>query len=160
QGARPMAALDETPAQRWRGDAAADPGLADFLRAHAEGARFLAATANARQAAPLIIATGAPVLAMGGFLGNIPVVTLLQLQALVSSRQVRFVLLEEAVRSGVNAARRRRYSGSRTEQQQAIQAWVHERGVPVDPASWRSAELADEARPALARLYDLRDAAE
>jgi 4-amino-4-deoxy-L-arabinose transferase-like glycosyltransferase len=136
QGSRPVAALGETPARRWRNDAAeTEPGLLDFLRVHAGGGRFLAATANARQAAPLIIATGAPVLAMGGFEGSIPIVTPPKLQFLVVSGQLRFVLLEKAVGSGGRAGQGRRYSPSRTDQQRAIQAWVHQHGELVEGRS-------------------------
>ena len=130
-------------------------GLADFLRQNAGGTRFLAATANARQAAPLIIATRAPVLAMGGFMGNMPVVTLPELEALVGSGQVRFVLLDQMDQP--SGGRRRRHGVRRTAEQQAISAWVHERGVLVDPNRWHHGEetVADRERPVVAQLYDL-----
>jgi 4-amino-4-deoxy-L-arabinose transferase-like glycosyltransferase len=156
QGARPIAELDTVTGERgWRGASLADTGLVDFLRANAGETRFLAATADARQAAPLIIATGAPVLAMGGFIGNLPVVTLPMLEALVGSGQVRFVLLEETepMQAG---GRARRYNGRRTAAQQAISAWVHDRGELVDPNRWHgeARTVADGGRP-MARLYDL-----
>jgi len=186
QGARPMAELGKaTAGRRWRGEAPADARLADFLRANVGGARFLAATSDARQAAPLIIATGAPVLAMGGFIGNLPVVTLPALRAMVETGQVRFVLLaeaggtpdpagrprsgwalqsEQAVQPGQVAryGRARRFGARRTAEQQAIEAWVHERGVLVDPDRWQAQEdaAADETRPVVMRLYDLAGGAE
>ena len=156
QGARPVAELDTgTEQRRWRDDSSADTGLVDFLRTNAGGMRFLAATMNARQAAPLIIATGAPVLAMGGFMGNLPVVTLPMLEALVGSGQVRFVLLEENEPTQAGG-RARRYNGRRTAVQQAISTWVHDRGELVDPNLWHAEArtAADGARP-IARLYDL-----
>ena len=129
--------------------------MADFLRANAGGTRFLAATVNARQAAPLIIATGAPVLAMGGFIGNMPVVTLPALQALVQSGQVRFVLLDDP--NGRRDGRARRFAARRSAAQQAIAAWVREHGVLVDPDRWHpeGETVADGARPMVARLYDM-----
>jgi 4-amino-4-deoxy-L-arabinose transferase-like glycosyltransferase len=157
QGARPVAALDTVPERgRWRGEARADIGLADFLRANAGGTRFLAATANARQAAPLILATGAPVLAMGGFIGDMPVVTLPALEALVETGQVRFVLLEDTERAR-GAGRGRLLGVRRTPVQQAISAWVRERGVLVDPDRWHAGDdtVADGTRPMEPRLYDL-----
>ena len=157
QGARPVAALDPATGDRhWRGEAQAVAGLADFLRANQGGRQFLAATANARQAAPLIIATGAPVLALGGFRGSIPVVTLSALQELVQSGQVQFVLLAEPERSP-EVGRARRYAVRRTAVQQAISAWVHERGVLVDPDRWHATQetAANGGRPVVARLYDL-----
>jgi 4-amino-4-deoxy-L-arabinose transferase-like glycosyltransferase len=162
QGARPVAELDTmTDERQWRPDAPTDAGLADFLRANAGGRRFLAATVNARQAAPLIIATGAPVLAMGGFVGNMPVVTLSALQELVESGQVRFVLLAGTDRTS-GAGRRQRFGTRRTAAQQAISAWVRERGALVDPDRWHAADgvATDEARPVMVRLYDLGSGAE
>jgi hypothetical protein len=92
---------------------------------------------------------------MGGFIGNLPVVTLPVLEALVGSGQVRFVLLEEAEPTQTGG-RTRRYSGRRTAAQQAISAWVHDRGELVDPNRWhaKGRTVADGARP-MARLYDL-----
>jgi 4-amino-4-deoxy-L-arabinose transferase-like glycosyltransferase len=162
QGARPVAALGAvTQDRRWRGEAQADAGLADFLRAHEGGTRFLVATANAREAAPLIIATGVPVLALGGYQGSIPVVTLPMLQGLVGSGQVRFVLLAEAERRR-RAGEGRQHLARRTAVQQAISSWVHERGVLVDSNRWHAAEetVADAAPPVAARLYDLGAGAE
>jgi 4-amino-4-deoxy-L-arabinose transferase-like glycosyltransferase len=161
QGARPVAVLDTVSEGLGRRGFAQrpDPGLAEFLRENAGTTRFLAATANARQAAPLIIATGAPVLAIGGFMGNMPVVTLPVLQGLVESGQVRFVLLAEADRTP-RTRRGQRYGARRTEAQPAIQAWVHERGVMVDPGRWHRGDdmAADSARPVVTRLYDLGSA--
>jgi hypothetical protein len=70
---------------------------------------------------------------------------------------VRFVLLEDTERTrGVGRARR--YRPQRTAVQQAISAWVRERGVLVDPDRWYGA-VADSGRPVearvQARLYDL-----
>jgi 4-amino-4-deoxy-L-arabinose transferase-like glycosyltransferase len=174
QGARPMAVLGKTgDGRRWRGEAPADVRLAEFLRAHAGGARFLAATSNARQAAPLIIATGSPVLAMGGFIGALPVVTLPTLRALVEAGQVRFVLLTEAGRSPDAArtpdpgrvfdpGRVRWFAARQTAEQQAIAAWVHQQGVLVDPNQWQAQgdPATDETRPVVTRLYDLAGRAE
>ncbi len=155
QGPRPVASLDTpTEAGRWHRDPRTEAALAAFLRANGDGVRFLAATMNARQAAPLIIATGAPVLAMGGFIGNVPVVTLPALQALVRSGQVRFVLLEDPERPPGDG---RRFAVRRSAPQLAIAAWVHEHGTLVAPNRWHPEEQteADGAPPMVARLYDL-----
>ena len=46
--------------------------------------------------------------------------------------------------------------------QQAIAAWVRQRGVLVDPNRWHpeGETVADGARPMVARLYDLGGATE
>jgi 4-amino-4-deoxy-L-arabinose transferase-like glycosyltransferase len=67
--------------------------ILDYATAHRDGARYLFAADSWNAASPYILATGAPVLPMGGFSGWAPFPTLDQFQHLVSSGQVRLVLL-------------------------------------------------------------------
>ena len=88
--------------------------LIAFLQANHHGERFLLATPSAQLASPLIIATGEPVMAMGGFHGLDPILTPERLARLVEERQVRFIMLGEfsiasrfmGARGGRPAARR------------------------------------------------------
>ncbi len=64
--------------------------------AHKGNAKFLVATPNAMTAGPIILATGEPVMAMGGFLGSDPILTQQDLAALVSAGTVRFFLTQGA----------------------------------------------------------------
>src|SRR5919205_276721 len=67
-----------TQRQRWAmaaGALAGDSRLIEFLRERNHGEEFLLATVNARLAAPIIIATGQPVVALGGFNGSDPILT-------------------------------------------------------------------------------------
>ncbi|HWC39529.1 MAG TPA: hypothetical protein VG476_13415, partial [Acidimicrobiales bacterium] len=68
-------------------------GLISYLRSHQGSAKYLVAVNGSMQAAPIILASGQPVITMGGFNGSDPAPTLAQLQALVSSGQVHYVLL-------------------------------------------------------------------
>ncbi len=111
-----------------------DARLQAFLRDHRGRARFLAAAPNALLAAPLIIHTGEPVMAFGGFLGNDPVMTVEDFAKRVEQGEVRFVVLG---------------SGRRTRD---FERWVRAHGTPVDPGLWRS--LPPEPRRSIA-LYDL-----
>jgi 4-amino-4-deoxy-L-arabinose transferase-like glycosyltransferase len=70
----------------------ANSGLITYLEANRDGAFYLVAVASANQASPIALATGQPVLAMGGFTGNDPAMTAEKLAALVVDGQVRFVL--------------------------------------------------------------------
>src|SRR5439155_20206689 len=74
------------------GGGAADPALIAYLTAHRGGATWLVATDSANSGASLQLATGAPVLAMGGFSGGDAAMTVARLQELVSSGQLRYVL--------------------------------------------------------------------
>ncbi len=64
--------------------------LADYLLAHRRGETFIVATINANTAAPLILATGEPVMAMGGFSGGDPILSVEDLQTYIHDGVVRF----------------------------------------------------------------------
>ena len=120
--------------------------LIAFLRANRHGERFLLATPSAQLASPVIIATGQPVMAMGGFHGLDPILTPERLGRLVEERQVRFVMLGElSIASrfmGAEAAGR------------PLADWVRAHGRPVDTALW-SGPGAGYGRGARRQLYDL-----
>jgi 4-amino-4-deoxy-L-arabinose transferase-like glycosyltransferase len=67
--------------------------LIAWLEAHATNGSFLFATTSSMTASPYIIATGKPVMALGGFSGGDPILTVAQLQALVANETVRYFLL-------------------------------------------------------------------
>jgi len=72
----------------------ADPRLVYYLEAQQGNTRFLVATLNATVAEPLILTTGKPVMALGGFLGTDPILTVQQLQMLIKNNTVRFFYLQ------------------------------------------------------------------
>ncbi|HXJ81435.1 MAG TPA: glycosyltransferase family 39 protein [Candidatus Methylomirabilis sp.] len=157
----PFAALPGAPGREdpngqtfWRGGAAIgrDPQLLAFLRANRRGERYLLATLNARLAAPAIIETGEPVMAIGGFMGSDPILTQERFAALAADGQVRFVLL------GGDFSRR----GRGESPQRSITDWVKANGVAVDPALWRSTPVTTTGRAGRGtppELYDLRPTA-
>ncbi|WP_421994086.1 glycosyltransferase family 39 protein [Reyranella sp.] len=112
-----------------------DPRLQAYLKEHRGRARFLLATPDALLAAPVIVRTGQPVMAFGGFLGRDPVISVEAFAEAVHRGEVRFAVL---------AANRRT---------RAFERWVRAHGKPVDPALWRS--LPADPRRELT-LYDLR----
>jgi 4-amino-4-deoxy-L-arabinose transferase-like glycosyltransferase len=75
------------------GPQSASSALIAYLEANQGDATYLVATTNANSAAPIILATGKPVLPLGGFLGSEPILTTDQLAARVRAGQVRFFLL-------------------------------------------------------------------
>jgi 4-amino-4-deoxy-L-arabinose transferase-like glycosyltransferase len=70
-----------------------DIGLITYLEAHDGSATYLFATLSSGTAAPYIIVTGKPVMALGGFSGSDQILTLDQLKALIRSGQVKYFLL-------------------------------------------------------------------
>ena len=59
-----------------------------FLRAERGSSRFLAAAPNTRLAAPIIIATGEPVMATGGYFGIDPILTVDAFRQMVERGEV------------------------------------------------------------------------
>jgi 4-amino-4-deoxy-L-arabinose transferase-like glycosyltransferase len=112
-----------------------DPKLQQFLLANKGKARFLVAAPTTGLVAPLIVRTGEPVMAFGGFFGNEPILTVEAFADQVKRGEVRYVLL---------AARARPTDFTR---------WVRANGKPVDESDWRSVS-AEGRRPI--QLYDLR----
>jgi 4-amino-4-deoxy-L-arabinose transferase-like glycosyltransferase len=133
------------------GDAAAIDKLVSYLRGQRQDERYLLAVPNSMVAAPLIIATGLPVMAVGGFAGRDPILTPDKLQRMVEAKQLRFLMIGNFRRS------------ARTEaSQHAINDWVRAHGRPVDPALWQAPQeeiaLSNDGRPRdnALELFDLR----
>ena len=117
--------------------------LIAFLETNRQGERFVLATSSATLAAPIIVKTGQPVMARGGFHGLDPILTPEKLADLVAARQVRFATLGDL--SFIS-----RRLGAETAQR-PLAEWIRANGKPVDPALWR----ADGTGGGLT-LYDLR----
>ena len=67
--------------------------LIAFALEHQHDARFVLATASAQEAAPIIIATGLPVMSLGGFSGSDRTLTVAAFEARVAAGDVRYVLV-------------------------------------------------------------------
>ncbi len=67
--------------------------LISYLEANQGNTKFLVATPSSSAAAPIILATNKPVMALGGFSGGDPILTTSQLQTLISNGSVRYFLL-------------------------------------------------------------------
>jgi 4-amino-4-deoxy-L-arabinose transferase-like glycosyltransferase len=111
-----------------------DAKLRAFLQEHRGDARFLLAAPNALLAAPVIIHSGQPVMAFGGFFGTDPVLSVEAFAKQVERGEVRFVVL------------------GNTRRPREFERWVQAHGRPVDAELWRS--LPPEPRRSIA-LYDL-----
>ena len=68
--------------------------LLAYLEAHRGSSSYLVATSSSQTAAPYIIVSGQPVMALGGFNGSDQILSLSQLQALVRAGTVRYFLLD------------------------------------------------------------------
>ncbi len=73
--------------------------LVNYLVTHRRGERFLLATSHLMLAALIIVETGEPVIATGGFLGTDPVLTPDKGADMVAARQLRYVLISPVTTS-------------------------------------------------------------
>ena len=74
------------------GGAGVDAGLLRYLEQHQGAATYLFATTSSNGAAPYIIQTGKAVMALGGFGGSDPILSVAQFKSLVKKGTVRYVL--------------------------------------------------------------------
>jgi 4-amino-4-deoxy-L-arabinose transferase-like glycosyltransferase len=119
------------------GGRTADPALIAYLLANRNGATWIVATTSANEAGSIQLASGEPVVAMGGFSGSDPAPSLAQLQALVASGELRYVLIggggpgaggpAGGGRAGGGPA-----GGGRAGSTSEITAWVTSVGTAVD----------------------------
>jgi 4-amino-4-deoxy-L-arabinose transferase-like glycosyltransferase len=99
------------------------PALLDYLVANRGSARWIVAASSSNEAAPIQLATGQPVMAMGGFNGADPAPTLDQLKAFIASGELRFVVATAAGFGSFGLG-----FGSST----GISAWVRANCSPLD----------------------------
>jgi 4-amino-4-deoxy-L-arabinose transferase-like glycosyltransferase len=128
-----------------RGGSAVDEGLVSYLEANRGDAEYLVATFGSQSAAPLIIATGEPVIAIGGFTGSDPAPTLAEFQQMVADGEVRYVLVTGG---GGGAFGGPGGGGSGGD----IGSWAASAGTVVDASAYGGSSTAGT-------LYDLSGAA-
>ena len=75
------------------GQSSAASGLDRYLVAHRDGATWLVAANGSMTAAPIELATGEPVMSMGGFNGSDPWPTVAAFKKLVAEGKIRYVLV-------------------------------------------------------------------
>jgi 4-amino-4-deoxy-L-arabinose transferase-like glycosyltransferase len=68
--------------------------LISYLEANRAGYTYLLATASSQNASPIIIKTGQPVMALGGFMGSDPATNATEIARMVNDGTVRYFLLD------------------------------------------------------------------
>jgi 4-amino-4-deoxy-L-arabinose transferase-like glycosyltransferase len=106
------------------GTASTDTALIAYLQAHRGSAEYLVAAFSSNSSASIIIATGQPVITIGGFNGGDPAPTLAQFQKLVAQGKVRYVLLNSGFGGGGGP-------GGASAGGSAITQWVTQHGTQV-----------------------------
>ncbi|MFC5751368.1 glycosyltransferase family 39 protein [Actinomadura rugatobispora] len=126
-------------------------GMLKYLRENRGGASWLVAVSSAQQASSVIVETGEPVIAMGGFTGRDPAMTVAKLQEYVKSGRLRHILIEGDGRRGPGGQ-----GGGGAE----VTAWVQKNGTLVDPSAYGGSSAASSGASGAsggsgARLYKL-----
>lgn len=113
--------------------------LENYLKLNYRKGTYLVGTLNAMSAAPIILDTGLPVMAIGGFMGNDPALTVAKLQKLANEGQIRYFLLPE--RSFGN-------------QQTRIVNWIKSNCVVVPASKWRDTQTSHKQSRGWMKLGD------
>jgi hypothetical protein len=114
------------------GGDAPSSALTTYLAANRGAATWIVAVTSANQAGSIELATGLPVMAMGGFTGSDPAPTLAELQAMVASGQLRYLIV-----GGAGGG-----PGGGNSTLSAIDAWVQANGTVVSSVSSNLYDLA------------------
>ncbi|KLU65264.1 dolichyl-phosphate-mannose-protein mannosyltransferase [Desulfosporosinus acididurans] len=97
--------------------------LLSYLKAHNTGEKFLFATTDAGTAEAYIINTGKAVMAMGGFSGSDPILTVDKLKQMVADKEVKYFLLSGGGPGGGSSE---------------IQTWIQQNGTEIPQSEWQS----------------------
>ncbi len=117
------------------GPGTADAALVTYLQEHAGGARWIVAVSGSGSAAAIQLASGLPVMSMGGFNGSDAAPTLEQLQAYVASGELRYVLLGGTGGGGDGGAAGGGGGGPGSSSTSARDAWITSACTAVDTGS-------------------------
>lgn len=103
----------------------ANEKLLQYVTQNNTGEKYLFAVSNASSAAPYIIETGKAVMAMGGFGGSDPILTVDSLKTLISNGEVKYFMI-----NGM---------GGRGGESNEVTTWIKEHGTEVPTEDWQDA---------------------
>ncbi|WP_433471800.1 glycosyltransferase family 39 protein [Spirillospora sp. CA-142024] len=100
-----------------------DSQMIAYLEKNQGGATWLVAVSSAQEASSIILQTGRPVIAMGGFTGSDPAMTVAKLQQYVKDGKLRYILLGGRMGPGGGG-------------DSGVTAWVQKNGTLVDAGEY------------------------
>lgn len=103
--------------------------LLAYVTEHNTGETSLFATTSSQSAAPYIIQTGKSVLALGGFSGSDPILTVDKVKEMVANHEVKFFLIPSGSNSGG--------PGGGMGNSEAL-AWVREHSTEIAKSEWQT----------------------
>jgi len=113
-------------------DLTVDDGLVSYLEQNRGEAKYLVAVQTTTESVPLILATGEPVMTIGGYKSRDPYPTATELEEMVKADELRYILLinSSEARSSVSSPSISRDILS------AVTDWVEANGTVVDPSEY------------------------
>ena len=121
-----------------------DTKLLAYLTANNTGEKFLFATTNAGTAEAYIIQTGQAVMAMGGFSGSDPILTVDKLKQMIADKEIKYFLSSSGGPGGGNSD---------------VQTWISQNGKVVPQSEWQSSTTDSSGfgmgRNGAATLYEI-----
>ncbi|ATP94065.1 glycosyltransferase family 39 protein [Bacillus altitudinis] len=108
-----------------------DQGLLTYLKAHQTGETYLFATLTTVTAAPYIIDEDENVMALGGFNGTDPILTVNKLKALIQQGKVKYFLLPDN-QSSANSK---------------LVSWIKSHGTVISSEEYKQSSSAEEGMP-------------
>jgi 4-amino-4-deoxy-L-arabinose transferase-like glycosyltransferase len=128
--------------------------LISYLQAHQGKTKFLVATVSSGTSSPIILATNKPVMTLGGYNGNDPILTTSKLQILIRNGAVRYFLLNlpRSIQRAIDALPKQyhdRFRDGNFGQQGTLTAWISEHCSTVPARDWTATGRAGNMQ-----LYD------
>ncbi|MED3977601.1 glycosyltransferase family 39 protein [Priestia megaterium] len=105
--------------------------LLNYLTKNNTGEKYLFATTDSTSAAPYIIKTGEPVMAMGGFSGSDPILTVSKLKAMIKKGEVKYFYLSGMGKGG----------------QSDVITWIKENSKEIPSSKWQSTSSSAQQGP-------------
>jgi 4-amino-4-deoxy-L-arabinose transferase-like glycosyltransferase len=132
-----------------------DSALVSYLETQQGNTKFLLATPSSATADALILATNKPVMAMGGFSGNDPILTLSSLQTFIKNGAIRFFLLNAPRTTRKTPAPRNSLikPTTATTGQTSLSRWVSSHCKAVPTKNWQPSKNS-HATTGNSQLYD------
>ncbi|WP_407545054.1 glycosyltransferase family 39 protein [Priestia sp. HNGD-A6] len=105
--------------------------LLNYLTKNNTDEKYLFATTDSTSAAPYIIKTGKPVMAMGGFSGSDPILTVSKLKSMIKKGEVKYFYLSGMGKGG----------------QSDVITWIKENSKEIPSSKWQSTSSSSQQGP-------------
>ncbi|MBN1630822.1 MAG: hypothetical protein JW990_13750, partial [Thermoleophilia bacterium] len=122
-------------------DLSVDEGLVAYLRVHREGAKYLVAVQTTAASVPLILATGEPVVTIGGYKSRDPYPALARLQSMVAAGELHYVLIKDDGSSASLADAKDGASVSVEAVLTSVTQWVTQQGTAVAASEYDGSSI-------------------